>query len=111
MNEKELQMKSEVMKRVKTVHYMRVVVRPFLVKSSLLILSVFGVASLVSVPNVINNMLNSQADYFTYISGAFFQTRSIVQVTLIFSLALFILWSIDVVKNFKYLRTLKLNQY
>ena len=109
MNEKDLQMKSEVMKRVKSVHYLRVVVRPFLVKSTLLVLSMVGVASLVSVPNVINNMFNSKIDYFTYILQAFYQTRFTVQFILVVSIILSVWWLFDVVKNFKYIRTLKLN--
>jgi len=109
MNEKDLQMKSEVMKRVKSVHYLRVVVRPFLVKSTLLFLSMTGVASLVSVPNVINNMFNSKIDYFTYILQAFYQTRFTVQFILVVSIILSVWWLFDVVKNFKYIRTLKLN--
>ena len=109
MNEKDLQMKSEVMKRVKSVHYLRVVIRPFLVKSTLLVLSMAGVASLVSVPNVINNMFNSKIDYFTYILQAFYQTRFTVQFILVVSIILSVWWLFDVVKNFKYIRTLKLN--
>ena len=107
MNEQELQMKSEVMKRVKSIHYMRTVVRPFLVKSVLLVLFVSGIASLVSISSVISNMVNSPTNYFAYIFESFLQTGALVQMMLVVFGAIFILWMVDVIKGLKNITNLK----
>jgi len=101
MNEKDIQMKSEVMKRVGSIHYMRTTVRPFLARTGALVLFIIGIFSLVSVPDVINNLMGYKGNYFTYIMEAFVHTNLSVQLILPVTAALFLWVTMDILKNLK----------
>ncbi len=99
-----MQLKKEVMQRVKAIHYMRTVVRPLLIEGLLFIAVLIAISSLVSIPNIIINISHSPklSSYFTFLYEAFVHTQLIVQLMLVVAIALFALLAADIIKNFRY---------
>ena len=109
MKEKDIQMKSEVMKRVTSIHYMRTAVRPFLTRTGALLLFIAGTFSLVSVPDVITNLMGYNGNYFTYIMDAFVHTNLSVQLILAITSVLFLWVTMDILRNLKHIRKFSFN--
>lgn len=105
MSNKDTQLKVDVLVRVKSIYYMRTVVRPLLVKVGLFVVSVVSLCLLVSVPHVLENISQSQLDILTYLLNAFVATKLAVQLTLVAVAILFFLIIPDVLKNVKYLHS------
>ena len=104
--DKDQLLKSEVLKRVRTVFYMRTVVRPLLIEMALFIGSITAISLLVSIPNVLINLSHSpdSSYYLSYLLSAFIHTRVVVQIVLLVATVLFVLLIKDILKNIKYLR-------
>lgn len=96
-------LKENVMLRVKTVHLVRKFIHPFRLKIFILVAGVIAIEFLVSVPNVLQNMLGtvSLQKMIGYFFFAFFHTHFIIQtVTLITILSA--LWLIkDAISSFR----------
>lgn len=107
MTNNDFKMKNDVMNRVKSIYYMRTVVRPLLIKAGLFLVAVIAISSLVSIPNIISNMTQSQKDYVSYLFEAFLQTKLVVQVVLVMATIFFALFVQDLIKNLKYLKSIR----
>jgi len=109
MNQKEIQLTSDIMFRVRTVYYMRLLLRPVPVKSAVLVLSVVSMSFLVSIPNVIGNMshLPGAFDAANYIAVAFMHTSPIVEAVIVLSLAAGCWLAYDIARNIKYLKYIR----
>jgi uncharacterized membrane protein YkgB len=85
---------------------MRTVVRPLVIELGLFVASIVAVSFLVSVPNVVSNMVHSQAasQYFTYLFSAFLHTKIVVQIILILAAVLFGLSTREILSNFAWSR-------
>lgn len=106
MNEKDIQLKNAVAKRVETVFYMRTVVRPLIVESGLLVGSVTAMCLLISVPNIISNLVTfyNVSFYAPYLASAFLHTALSVQILSILSVVFFAVLTKDIIKNLRHLR-------
>jgi len=96
-------LKNDVMFRVKTVHSMRKYIHPFRLKVFTLVVSVVAMAFLVSVPNVLQNMLSTVSldKMVKYFFFAFFQTNLIIQLVTLASI-FSALWIIkDAISSFR----------
>lgn len=109
MNERDSEMKQQVLERVKAIHQMRTVVRPLLIKIGFLAAFLIAFSFLVSVPHVISNMLESGdvASYGNYLAHAFMHTERVVRFTIVAAIILLALVIHDLLKNFKLLNLLR----
>src|SRR4051812_18882917 len=103
MEQKDLQLKNEVLRRVRTVFYIRTVVRPLLVEMILFVGSIIAVCLLVSVPSILANLAHSTtvSHYFSYLVSAFVHTRIAVQILLTLGAAFLALLTKDIIKNLR----------
>jgi hypothetical protein len=103
MNSPEEKLKKEVLSRVRSIYYMRTVVRPFVVELGLFVVSAVAISLLISVPSVIMNMVHSEAvgNYLSYLFSAFVHTKAIVQLTLVASIILMGLLAKEAFGNLK----------
>lgn len=97
------QLKKRIMRRVYIVAFMRRFLRPFVVKSAMLSVFVFVGAVSVSVPNVIQNALQSGrgglSGFVTFIFDAFFQTDLFVKMVFL-GIVVTLMWLVvDALRN------------
>jgi hypothetical protein len=100
-HQKEINMQREIMGRVRTIYYMRTVMRPLFVELGLFVAALLYIGFLVSIPNVIANTLSQGILHsISYLLSAFLHTRVLVQVMFAGTLILLILMVRDILKNF-----------
>jgi hypothetical protein len=99
---KEIELKSNVMKRVRNIHSMRVVIRPLLIELMVIIAATVSLMYLVSVPNVLKNMsnLSGPGHYLKYLFEAFLHTEFVVQIFIAIAILGAIFFVINLIKNF-----------
>ena len=94
------QLKKRIMRRVYIVSVMKRMFNPVALKSIMLVLFMITASFLVSIPNVINNMLLASDTKISFILEAFLQTETIVQMVSLGSIFL-IIWLIkDALQSF-----------
>lgn len=99
---KDSELKKEIMERVKTIYWFRKLIHPIKIKTAILAVGFFGVFSMVSVSNVVNNLRSeSLSNYFSYIYNAFISTELAVQLTLSTTLIVALWVLFDVVFKLK----------
>jgi len=95
-----IQLKKRIMRRVYIISVMRQMFNPVVLKSIMLVVFVVVASLLVSIPNVINNMLLASDTKIDFILEAFIQTETLVQMVLLGSIFL-ITWLIkDALQSF-----------
>lgn len=101
---KKEQQKNEIMRRVKTVYFLRKVTQPLFIELLLLTLSFGAVSFMVSIPHVLRNlsMLPALPAYAAYLFEAFIKTQTIVQLTLVFAFIALILVIVDLGRNIRH---------
>ena len=94
-------MKREVLGRVRSIYYMRTIVRPFFINLGLFVVSIVAISSVISIPSVVVNMARSQSvsNYFSYLLDAFIHTGFSVQIMLAFSLVVAVFLIKDILRN------------
>jgi len=97
------------MLRVKTVHHMRMFLRPVPVKSAILVLSVVSMSFLVSIPNVVGNMshLPGVFEGVNYIVASFVKTSPVVESSIVLGLVAGVWLAYDIGRNLKYLKYIR----
>ncbi len=101
MNPQDIQLKEDVMRRVRAVYWMRRVFNFETLKGAVFALSCLSVIYLVSVPNVIANMsrLSDLWEDVRYLTSAFMHTSVAVEAALLAGLATGLWLAVDIVKN------------
>lgn len=69
-----------VMRRVYVIYLWRQIMRPRTAKAALLAAGIVAIASVVSLPNVIQNMPGDPLHFLTFLAAAFLGTEVVVQV-------------------------------
>lgn len=98
MTEQELKMR--IMRRVRWIHTLKRITHPAAVRVYVLSALFIGVASLVSVPNVLANMpaLADVSRLYSFMVSAFAHTELVVQIGVLFAFALAVWVVRDVVR-------------
>ena len=97
-----IQLKKRIMRRVYIISVMRRVFHPVVLKGVILVIFVVVGNILVSVPNVINNMLLASDTKINFLLEAFSQTETLVQMISLGSIFL-ITWLIkDALQSFSF---------
>ena len=79
------------MRRVYAIYMYRAVARPHVAKTLVLALSFVGLASLISFPNVLQNMPGDPLSVLSFLTSAFFETEILVQMMSVVFLG-FLVW-------------------
>ncbi len=69
----------------------RAIARPYVAKTLVLALSFVGLASLISLPNVLQNMPGEPLEVFSFLAAAFAETEMLVQMMSVVFLG-FLVW-------------------
>lgn len=103
------QLKTRIMRRVYIIAFMRRFLRPFVVKSFMFSMFLFIGAVSVSIPNVIQNALESGrgglSGFVTFILAAFFQTDLFVKIVFLGIVVTLILLVVDAIHNLEHSHT------
>ena len=96
------ELKKRIMRRIYIISVMRQIFHPIVLKSIMLVVFVVVTSLLVSIPNVINNMLLASDTKISFILEAFLQTETLVQMVSLGSIFL-ITWLIkDALQSFSF---------
>jgi len=101
MDQADLQFKKNIMNRVKTIHYLRVVIRPLLIELLTIIISLVILSFLISIPDILRNLaeLPTIILYPTYLFEAFVKTQLVIQALLVIGTLTTAVFLISLFKN------------
>ena len=97
-----IQLKKRIMRRVYVISFLKRVFHPFILKGAVLVVLIIVGSVLVSVPNVIANMVSAvkAGSFFSFAINTILQTEVLVQIVFLNSLVLVAWLIVDAVRSF-----------